>query len=91
MLRVVASVGASGLFRRDAPTTSGVGVSDTPGNEARFGWPPTWYPAYRGCPQCGAGRLLVRDWWDDSPEHGGGCIGSQYKCADDDCDYWEDS
>lgn len=45
--------------------------------------------AFYFCPECGA-PVVMRGWWDDSPENGGACIGAQYKClGEDTCEFWE--
>lgn len=49
----------------------------------------TWYPTDRSCPECGA-VVQRRQWWDDPPSMGGGHIGTQLSCVNDQCDWWED-
>ena len=45
-----------------------------------------WRESDMPCPECGS-STLVGDWWDDSPENGGACIGDLRKCTS--CDWFE--
>jgi len=47
-----------------------------------------WRESSESCPDCGC-KTLIGDWWDDPPEQGGGCIGTQHKCTNDDCGWWD--
>lgn len=49
----------------------------------------SWTSTDRACPDCGA-TVQTRAWWDDPPSMGGACIGSQYCCVNETCDWWED-
>lgn len=56
-------------------------MNDTYGNDLA-----RWLPDDALCPECGA-ATLIGDWWDDTPENGGACIGTLHKCTR--CDWFE--
>lgn len=47
-----------------------------------------WQPSDHRCPECGSAVEIGR-WWDDHPRMGGACIGTQRRCTNGACDYYE--
>lgn len=63
------------------------------GDDETIDWDdlPGWEPSERACPKCGS-PTEEGGWWDDHPDNGGACIGTQWRCTreGEGCD-WADS
>ena len=62
-------------------------MSDYPSESANWDWDDEWARSEEICPKCKDVKMWQAGWYDGTPDNGGACIGTKYKCGK--CNHYE--